>query len=132
MEGIPANKIKIMSSSAKKSCQILQELIELANQVLKEVADTSTGSIDEIKLAASNKFQKFRDVSCELQVFDLEDLDKSELNAFFANLVQIMYFHYYMMQKLLEKNKNKDSAGQGFMEKLISFIPFMGGDKNKN
>lgn len=130
MTGIAANMMKIWHGPANSAVVVVQQLMDLANQVLKEVVDLQDHEqIDDLKLQSSAKFSKFQEQTCELQGVDLEELDKKEALVFFMNLLQIMYLHNYMLTRL--KQKKGGSADQqnnngGFFFKLLSFIPVIG------
>lgn len=73
------------------------DLVESVTSLYSEVIDED-GTLDIEGALSSQSYDKYLDACAELVKIDLEELNQSQKIAFFLNVYQCMYIHYFLLK----------------------------------
>jgi hypothetical protein len=100
------------------SAELIQKVEELYNEALVE-DDEGNREINVMKALNSTAYNTYLIACSELEKVDIQPLTKSERIAFFLNVYQCMYVHYFL--RMISEGKgpgNNDS----YFAKLKSYV----------
>jgi hypothetical protein len=91
------NQVRFWKGDAGHPLKVSINLVELATNLYSDVIDEN-GTLDIENAFISAPYDDYLDACCELVQVNLEQLNKSQKIAFFLNIYQCMYVHYFLLK----------------------------------